>query len=303
MTTMHSEPSFKHTSPDQLIHEIAMPLVAVRNGAEEFASGTAFMIGAGVAVTAYHVVDDMLRRYEVGIAEDESITVTFELLAFLTLDRGVAHLPMKVMRIWRAAPLDLAVLAVGVPTDFSDDHVWKVPALSLLPPRRGDEVVAFGFPNSAVTRDSDHPHATWSMDSITATGHVIEIHHELRDSARLPFPCFRTNARFDGGMSGGPVLNNTTGQVCGVICSNLPATREDEEHVSYASTLWPIVGTLIDDPRRSTGASRQFPLMDFFNSGRLAAVDLERVRLVRLPDGKLQPQASYSAAEWDGRAA
>jgi hypothetical protein len=48
----------------------------------------------------------------------------------------------------------------------------------------------------------------------TPTGKVQEVHDERRDSGRLSFPCFRTNARYDPAMSGGPVFAED-GHLCG----------------------------------------------------------------------------------------
>lgn len=56
--------SFKPTGTDQLNHEIATPLVAVdKDGRQEFISGTAFIIGPGWGVTAFHVLEDFAWRY------------------------------------------------------------------------------------------------------------------------------------------------------------------------------------------------------------------------------------------------
>lgn len=53
------------------------------------------------------------------------------------------------------------------------------------------------------------------------------------------------NARFDGGTSGWPIFNDY-GQLCGVVCSNLPPTDNNDELVSYATTLWPLMATYIN---------------------------------------------------------
>lgn len=54
----------------------------------------------------------------------------------------------------------------------------------------------------------------------------------------LRFPCFQTNFRIDGGMSGGPVFD-AQGHLCGLLCSSLKANDADEEHASYVTLLWP----------------------------------------------------------------
>jgi hypothetical protein len=291
---------FAPCGPEQMVHEIATPLIAVRDGKEEFASGSAVIVGRGYAITAYHVIEDFVRRFEGEAPPLDGFTpVSFEILAFITLDKGKRTVPLKVLRTWAAEPLDLAVLAIGVPEDFPDDHRWKVPRISLLPPKVGTPIVGFGFADASITRTPGDPHPTLHSKPSITMGEVVEVHHELRDRGRLRFPCFRVDARFDGGMSGGPVFNNCTGHLCGVICSSMPAACPDEHHISYASTIWPIVGTLVDDPRLPSGRSERRPLYEIFVSRLIPAVDLKRVRLVRAEDGKLHPQAGYDRNEWE----
>lgn len=293
------KPTFKATNSEQLIHEIAMPIFVARGSQVEFASGTAFVIGRGWALTAYHVIDDIVKRYGSTIQEDGSIKSECELVTYLTLDKGMRYFPLRILRIWHKQPLDLAVLALGGPSDWPKDHVWKIPAISLLPPKKGTPVVAFGFANSEIEHPSGELHPTALIHPRTATGEVIEIHHELRDSGRLRFPCFRVNARFDAGMSGGPVIDNLTGHVCGAICSSLPATRDDEDHVSYASSLWPVVATQVDVTAETVAGGDFRPLIELYSSQRLFASDIERVRIIQDVEGKPQVQAAYDSVEWD----
>lgn len=138
-------PAFVSTPAEQPIHQLASPLIATCNGQVEFVSGTAFVVGRGYALTAYHVIADFLARYE-GVQDPVAqLDVSFELLLFVSLDEGKRTLPMKVLRVWRSAPLDIAVLALGVPEDLPDDYRWKVPRLRLLPPKVGAHISAFGF--------------------------------------------------------------------------------------------------------------------------------------------------------------
>ncbi|HWZ71257.1 MAG TPA: trypsin-like peptidase domain-containing protein [Casimicrobiaceae bacterium] len=295
------EPTFKESGPEQLIHEIAMPLIAVaQDGNQEYVSGTAFVIGRGWALTAFHVLDDFVLRYEGVRVGDGNPNISFQILAFLTVEAGKKVLPLRVMRIWRATPLDIAVLAFGVDNDWPDDYVWKVPALDLLPPKCGTPIFGFGFANPSLDRPGNAGPPLLNLHPRTTTGHVIEIHHELRDTSRLPFPCFRSNARFDGGMSGGPVFNKASGKLCGVICSSLPGTNPDEEHVSYVSSLWPIIATPIDATDTEVSGAARYPLMRLFENRILNATNLERVGLTLDSERRTIPFAHYNRAEWDG---
>ena len=54
-----------------------------------------------------------------------------------------------------------------------------------------------------------------------------------RDRLILPTACFETSARFDPGMSGGPV-SDEEGAVCGVIASGVDYDSGDPGFTSYA---------------------------------------------------------------------
>lgn len=291
-------PTFKETPSDQVIHEIASPIIAVRNGQEEIVSGTAFVIGQGIAITAYHVIADFVERYE-GIRDVESyLNISFEILLFLSLNQAKDVLPIKVLRLWSSKPLDIAILALGVPDGWPDNYVWKTPQLNLLPPKVGERIAAFGFALSDVRHNEGEPHPTIDLHPRTSTGIVSQIHHQARDSSRMPFPCFQTNARFDGGMSGGPVFDSS-GSVCGIICSNLPPTDEDEEHISYASTLWPIAGIAVDAGEKSFSTGIYYPFMQVLQSGAVSAKDLENVSVERGTGDLWSPMATYDAKAWE----
>jgi hypothetical protein len=113
---------------------------------------------------------------------------------------------------------------------------------------------------------------------------VIEVHHERRDTVRLPVPCFQTNARFDGGMSGAPVFNEQ-GQVCGLVCSSLPPTTSDEDHCSYVSSLWPLLTIDIDAPWDRYPAGTRYPLFEYAQANIMNTVGLDKFGIEKRPEG------------------
>ena len=275
------------------IHEIASPVIAATDRGEVFASGTAFLINRGLALTAYHVVEDFIHRYE-AIRESESTSeVNFHLWLYFAFDQGKTLVPAEVKRIWSGRPLDIAVLAVRFPPE-ERKRQWKLSRLNLLPPRVGEEVRAFGFADASISGSDDRK----KLDSTprVTTGTVKEVHHELRDTCNMPFPSFRTDARFDASMSGGPVFN-VKHEICGVISSTYPPTTDDDRHDSYASTLWPIVGINIEDKLESTAP--RFPLMELFQDRSIPSSNLESVTLTNSDTGDPIPEAIYSYKDWD----
>ena len=102
-------------------------------------------------------------------------------------------------------------------------------------------------------------------------------------------------------MSGGPVFDSNTGRVCGVVCSGGPPGDDGSDFLSYASTLWPIVGTQVDLTESHYAGGEYLPMIKLFEMGMCKARDLERVRVVRTKEGLLRPQAAYDRQEWDKR--
>ena len=210
------KPSFIETStllPDHDgIGEVSLPLFGASDDGNAFwASGTAVVIAPWLAMTARHVVEDYVERFggtgipspEEASTIDAHITPKFRLFTCLALHGGKGLISLRVGRMWFSHPMDVALLEL-VPgsREFPKDHNWECPVLDLSPPLVGTSIAVMGYPNSQIERKSDLEPGAWNMYPRTSTGSVLEIHHERRDSVLLPFPSFRTNARFDGGMSG-----------------------------------------------------------------------------------------------------
>lgn len=70
----------------------------------------------------------------------------------------------------------------------------------------------------------------------------------------LQFPCFRTNARFKPGMSGGPVLGEN-GKIIGIICSGWDFGGVGED-IGYASLV--SMAMMIKFPMKSDGSDKRF---------------------------------------------
>lgn len=119
----------------------------------------------------------------------------------------------------------------------------------------------------------------------TSTGQVIEVLAERRDFM-LDWPCFRVDARFDGGMSGGPVFNEA-GLVCGIISSNMPPSSSDEEHVSYATTLWPMLAITTNFPIGGLEPKKRL-VEELVRDGTIAAEHWEDVTLERDGSGVIR---------------
>lgn len=285
MTGYSKEPAFSANQWGDIITELAIPLIGMKNGGEELPSGTAFFIAPWFAITASHVILDYMLRYDGRKAPQGELPSTFELVSFQVLNAGNTLLPLRVHRVWFSEPLDIAFLHVVPAAECDPNRRWIVPILDLLPPERGERVSAFGYPRSVITNNSSGKRVLAQRPS-TAVGEVTELHLEHRDRAMMPYPCFRTNSRFVGGMSGGPVLNEW-GAICGVVCSSIDFAESDGAHVSYASTLWPCMGTMVDmDWEERYPRGTYFPVIELVQAGLIAARNADRIRLSMDANGK-----------------
>jgi len=89
-------------------------------------------------------------------------------------------------------------------------------------------VRAVGYAVANVTGDTEDERIrriALKQNLSISQGAVLEVYREGRDTFRdldgrptgaLPTVCFETSARFDGGMSGGPVVD-PDGTVCGIV--------------------------------------------------------------------------------------
>ncbi len=236
-------PTFKSLVSRSPITQIAMPLVAERD-ADLVVGGTAVFVGPRLAVTAMHVIDEFRSRLDghAGVGDHET---SFGITAMMMFDDGKTGMLWSVRKVFGHAASDIALLALEPSSPVPSGQTLGSPRVDLLPPRVGERISAFGYARTA---------ARWSggavefeHDPCTAIGEVTEVHEERRDARMLPFPCFAVNARFDGGMSGGPVFNDD-GYLCGIVCSSIASNAPDEDHTSYVSSLWPLLGMPVAVP-------------------------------------------------------
>lgn len=259
--------------------ECVVPLVGVR-GTDAYASGTAFFVTQHLAVTAAHVLSDFAVRF-CGKEPD------FTGIANLDFDiHGLRRLPTgtlsyRAVQSWFTVPGDVAVLEFEPLVVGQTSRLWPVVTLEAFPPAVDTPIVAFGYRRQSVSVASSQGRVTATLTR--SHGIVQEIHPEHRDQSRLRFPCFRTDAQFDGGMSGGPVFNQD-GRVCGIVCSSIPATSPKDAHSSYAASVWPLFGVIVDHPP-GPGPRQRATLLQLVERGVLAAHGAEHVRVHSLQQG------------------
>lgn len=285
--SMSKTPAFQSTSFDQSICRHVLPLI-VGYGSQWHVMGTCVMVAPGLALTARHVVQECLRRYCRGesspLDDPTEVDGNFAMEAAQLGGEG-AH-RWGIYRIHCSKLTDVAFLQMR---PFFDASKLPLPArarMSLVPPPLGSRIVAFGYPNGQVNMTADKLEVR--LDPHTAVGEVVEIHQLFRDQL-LAFPVFRTNARFDPGMSGGPVFDET-GSLCGLICTNMPVC-DGQDHVSYVTLLWPCMATRLTFPRKCNPEAVPYFAVELARDNCIVALGWECVQVINEQDICWQPGA------------
>jgi hypothetical protein len=267
-------PAFRDERPDSPISEIALRVVVECPGWSFYVAGTATLITGYLAITARHVLDDVVKRFGANAVAPKQLAIeSYEIKLWQVL-------PGPIYRVWRVLTAwttgtDIAILHLGLDgTTTSDEKInWRRPRLRLEPPSVGQEVIAFGYRDGKInvteTADGTH-HIELNDRPTTSIGKIKHIHPRGRDSVMLPFPCFEIEARFDGGMSGGLVVDER-GAICGLVCSNFAHDSPDELPISYAASLRPILSTMISANRGSKyPPGVAYPVIDLVVDGLIA---------------------------------
>ncbi len=278
-------PSFKETDLAQPICKVAVPLL-FEKGNQGVVLGTAVFIGNGIALTAKHVFEEALLQFEgVSPAHDghQELAGTFTVTGF-QFASSTAGCARVFTKVWTSPHSDIAILMTA-PVTKESGYAVSLKATTRAP-RVGSTLAAFGYPSSEYVAGDQR---TVQLTPSTTMSTVIEVHHQRRDQ-RLSFPCVHTDGRYDAGMSGGPVVDNETGHLCGLICSNMPPFADGEAHVSYVALLWPMLATLVDVPIDPPIAGR-YPLLELAKRG---VIQIEHWSSVTL-DGEGRP--SVKAAD------
>ncbi|MEX2318303.1 MAG: serine protease [Bauldia sp.] len=264
--------SFEQQDPKTPLSEVVLRLVLDPFSDDAEVIGTATTLCGNLLVTARHV----LERFLPG---DGASPVPRELVA-------IQVLPGPEYALWHvldgiADPLvDIALLRVASKPSSSRPemgHGWRQPVVNPFAPAVGERIAAFGYADSTIrvsTNVANGPHLEVQDKPMVSVGVVQEIHETRRDQL-LPFPCYRVSARFDRGMSGGPVFDET-GAFCGLICSNLEGSHLDGDPISFVAMLWPLFRLNIDWNRGDDfPRDSAYPVIDLVRGGQIKITDRE----------------------------
>ena len=285
ITTWPLDKQFERLDPNNAFSELALRLVVDFYSDAPQVVGTATVVCGHLLVTARHVLESIP-----GLHDSRSVDST-SLAAGITVDRSLAAvqvLPGPEYVIWDVVSAiadprsDIALLRLTSNPAKSLDgpHQWKQLQINPFAPDVGERVVAFGYRRGGVLASKntdDGHHINLNDESMVSVGIVREIYKWRRDSAMLMFPCYRVSTRFDGGMSGGPVLDEY-GSLCGIVCAYLDSSHLDGEPVSYVTTLWPLFRLIIDADRGDNyPRGIRYPVIELARGGQIMVSDLPRL--------------------------
>ena len=211
-----------------------MPIIMDRGGRPEVV-GTAFAIGHRIALTAAHTfVTD-------GEQQGDALRLLYIYGEGVGGELHGGELPVE--RFTYANDTDLAIMRFKMPilVETNEELTHLSLQLSFGGPHIGDECHAIAYaPEFAVKEGAPVPTFTLNPHLQFAPGEILDIYPGGR-GALLPGPGFLTDAQFDGGMSGGPILVPDTvpgfPRVIGIVAAG--RERLDEIPSSFWHSLRP----------------------------------------------------------------
>jgi len=233
----------KKTELSSLITGRAVLLVGRHGVLPTKAIGSGVFVADRLIMTARHVVQgywDSYNNSRVKMDQPGKKMAPFEMFAVQAPGNSAEPALWAASKVAVCPYSDLALVSV-VPVD---DLAKAQPPLgslrmNILPPTKGEKTTAFGYASTSVLAETGQQ-VKFQLNPSTSMGTVTQVFPEKRDDSLLSFPSYEVEARYIGGMSGGPIFNEA-GELCGLICSGY-----DVAPVAYGVVLWPMVGIRID---------------------------------------------------------
>lgn len=211
---------------DNLVNGPLLALWCSGNGVGNH-RGSAFLVAPGVAITAYHVLQDY--------KENEGLlTSDAELVAFG--QQGGLGMAWIVRSIIEPEDGDVAILLMDLHTQLPDDFSLTVFELGARLPRLGERGTVLGIRSNLpggvnAMDDGRRDLGKLAAATIASSGPVTDLWPEGRP---MLGPAFALEATAIGCMSGGPVFDNR-GLVIGMVSSSI---KVEDGYTTTASLLW-----------------------------------------------------------------
>ncbi|MDX2165040.1 MAG: serine protease [Gammaproteobacteria bacterium] len=270
-------PQFEpHPHINSSIYEVALRLAAFDANDKFYATGTSVAIAGNLLLAAKHVIDDFLKEFNCSYNEKANITIW---AVQITNDKDLYAI-WECTEIFSWENSDIAILRIAPLNDIAAKRKALTSCqLSFLPPKQGDNIVAFGYKGLSrdsckITRDGtgtkhfdiqDEPHVT--------TGKILDVYNNVKNPSRIPAPCFATEARVDGGMSGGPVFTEN-GLLCGILSTSFDVT-DGELNTSFVSLLWPMLAIKLPLSKDRGSQTTEYSIQELVQKGLISGTGWE----------------------------
>ena len=255
-----------------------MPVVAMK-GRYLRGVGTCFVISSqGLVITARHVIEDALEIDEQGEKNNPDLWIG----ALYTAEPGPEDFGktpdllgglIPAHQVHYSESHDIALMQLNLPERHETGEKLRMPQLKLgmRIPQEGESCVGIGY-HSMDWKQATESHTHEIFQSYSASkGHIGTVHLIKRDNVLMKFPCFQTDCKFVGGMSGGPVIELVNGSVIGIVCASFDM-MEGEAHISYASLARTCLLLVLNEITESGRTENKF-LYDFVRGGAVMTDD------------------------------
>lgn len=270
---------FEKQEPTSPLTEVILRLVVNIYSNDPYVIGTATILTGNVLISAKHVLD--LVWNERPNNDGAIIEINKHLAAVQTMP-GPEYIIWDIVDGIADPTSDLVLLRLGTnpsKSNFEKSYEWRHPRLNPFSPDIGENIAAFGYRKSTiqVTKNAQGDnHIDLNDELISSVGIVRQI-YEMRRDAMLPFPCYQVSARFDAGMSGGAVFDES-GCLCGIVCSNIQDSHLTGEPISYVTTLWPLFRLMLNwDRGNKYPRAIKYPAIELARSGHITVPNIERL--------------------------
>jgi hypothetical protein len=204
----------------------------VKEGAWSRVDGSAVMVAPGIAVSAFHVLEEWLPQ----IADGH---VRMFLSGYTTSGPRYWHLG----ELTRVNDTDLVVLSLKFKSKVPEDGVFDQLVTTTRIPPIGEKIMVVGYRASdehvPMGGEATFPivgeHIKYGVGLFYSVGEVVQHHYSGR-GREMKSPVVEVACETIGGMSGGPALD-AEGRVFGVLSKSV-APNEDGPGVSLISMIW-----------------------------------------------------------------